>query len=71
MHHHVPLLKDLHQFQLRILLVPQCIVAVLQDIEDVLDLMLDLLVELDGLVGVDGGDGVSDQLIDVLRLIDV
>lgn len=70
-HHHVPLLKDLHQFKLGVLLVPQGVVAVLQDIEDVFDLVLDLLVELDGLVGVDGVDGVSDQLIDVLCLVDV
>lgn len=33
--------------------------------------MLDLLVELDGLIGVNGVDCVSDELIDVLCLVDV
>lgn len=70
-HGHFPLLEDLHQFQLGVLLVPQAIIILLEDIKDILDLSLDLLVKLDGLVGVDGIEGVSDQLVDVLRLVDV
>jgi hypothetical protein len=70
MHGHFPFLEDLHQFQLRVLLVPQPIIILLEDIKNILDLSLDLLVEFDGLVGVDGVEGVSDQLVDVLRLVD-
>lgn len=52
-------------------MIPQSIVILLQDIKDVLDLSLDLLVEFDRLVGVDGIERVPDQLVNILRLVDV
>lgn len=71
MHSNLPFLKDLHQFQLRVLLVPQTIIILLENIKDILDLPLHLIVKLNGLVGVYGIQCIPDQLIDVLRLVGV
>lgn len=51
-------------------MIPQRIVAILKDVKDLLYLMFDLLIKLNGLVGVDGVDCVSDQFIDVFCLVD-